>query len=262
MKNNKIHLRDNWQVQYQDWKDKSSLESSSKKATPEQIKMDIEEIFIKPLKPLKPLKPSSNNPGTEKKETSYSIFIAKIIIIIIAFSIIGFVIYSNYIASHEFVYFYEIGGNDDITKNYLGPNYRVSEVFQDENNSLTYRDLTSQLVYFDVPIARGSKDLLVEVKFKDDYPLNSKMIMGARNGNEWNYVWKDVYVKKDDSLSQWKNQSVSFYLNDDKLYLRDGKLSLVFNNYHLHPDRNQTNTNYISIDWIRVTVNKPGVFDK
>ncbi len=262
MENKKLSHRDNWQYQYENWKVHKKLESTHK-ATPDQIKKDIHEIFHKP-KQIYEEKNSYPPLPLKKKPTIKKILAIKIIIIILAISIIGFVIYSNFIASHEFIYEYDIGGNDDATKNYLGPSYRISDVIIETNISqdITYRNLTSQLVYFDVPIARGAQDLQIDVHFKDNFPYKSKMIIGARNGSEWNYIWKDVYIQENNPNQIWETKSINFSVDEDNLYLRDGKLSVVFNNYHLHPDRNITNSNYIPIDWIKVTVNKPGVFDR
>ena len=267
MAEKKLYSRDNWQSQFQSWKTHKSLESSSHKASPDQIKKDITDIFQTTLFPSSAVKskfPTSSSSIAKKQKPSKSIFSLRILIILIALAIVGYVVYSNFIAHHEFEYYYDIGSGDDASKNYLGPTYRVSPPQVDENNSssTTYRNLSSQLVYFDVPVARGSDEIKIEVRFKDDFPKNSKMILGAKNGSDWSYIWKDTYTKNDSVNQVWKTVSQSYYLKKDNLYLRDGKLSVVFNDYHLNPDRNQTNTKYIPVDWIEVTVIKPGMFEK
>ena len=57
----------------------------------------------------------------------------------------------------------------------------------------------------------------------------------------------------EDEITQ-HHESIDYNVNNDN------EVSLVFNVPHLF--RNDTQNNTIPIDWINVTVYKPGIFDK
>lgn len=100
--------------------------------------------------------------------------------------VILYVLYANFIASHTFNYFYDIGSDADVSRPFLTPLNRVSDA------SDGYRNLTSQLVYFDVPIARGSDRISVDVRFKNPYP-EGRILLGGRDDVEWSYFSKHLY---------------------------------------------------------------------
>lgn len=89
------------------------------------------------------------------------------IIILIPLILIGFVVYSN-IIPQKFNYFYDIGSSND---NYLSPVARISDKIN--NTDINYRNLKDQLVYFDIPIIKGTNGTNFEIKFKDNFPDNS-----------------------------------------------------------------------------------------
>lgn len=172
--------------------------------------------------------------------------IIKIIIFLIPIFLILYLFYANIIASQEFNYFYDIGTENE---NYLSPLVRISSPVLEES----YRNLTSQLVYFNVPIARGSHDVNVKIRYKNVFLENQKFSLGARNQENWSYQWNVLPISS--NKNSWEITQTNFNLSD--LHLQDGKLSLVFNVPHLHP--NKTLASEIPIDWINITVYKPGI---
>ena len=188
--------------------------------------------------------------------------ILKIIIILIALGIIGFVIYNNFIISKEFNYFYDIGSKEDARKPYLTPLGRISEVIIEEN--INYRNLTGHLVYFEIEIPKGSKDINIKTIFKDNFPDNFKFYLGARNQEKWSYQYNSISDKGPVNInsSEWRIRETEFSIKSDNLYIRNGKLSLFLNAEHLRGDLIQTNTQYIPIDYIDITVYKPGMIER
>ncbi len=113
--------------------------------------------------------------------------VVKIMVLIIPVLLIGYIVYSNFIASHEFSYFYDIGSEKDAKKPYLTPVERTSEA--DLNASL--RNITSNLIYFDIPIPKGSDYLIIRAKVQN--PANPIISIGAKNKEEWSYFYKKTY---------------------------------------------------------------------
>lgn len=184
--------------------------------------------------------------------------IIKILAIIAVLAIIGYILASNFIISQDFNYFYDIGSQQDAKSPYLTPLNRISEIINDSN--LNYRNLTSQLVYFIAPIPRGSENINVTAKFKDNFPLNAVMSIGASdNMTFWNYKY-NLIRDKSNSTNNWLISSTTFNINQDSLAVKNSQLSLLFNVPHL--GKNQTMNYTIPIDWINITVHKSGLFEK
>ncbi len=116
------------------------------------------------------------------------------IIVLIPLVLIGFVVYSN-IIPQKFNYFYDIGSNND---NYLSPAGRISDKINDLG--ITYRNLTDQLVYFDIPTVKGTDEINLSIKFKDNFPDNSNFLIGAKNQEEWSYQYFTIYDKTIEEL--------------------------------------------------------------
>lgn len=172
--------------------------------------------------------------------------LVKIILILIPIAIFGYLITVNFIIDQEFNYFYDIGTSDE---NYLSPTMRISEPI--ENN---YRNLSSQLVYFDVPISQGAETIDVDVRFQNLFEEDQKFLLGARDQEEWHYKWNELIINSANGV--WSISKTSF--NISEVYLQKGKLSFSFNIAHLK--QNKTESYQIPIDWINITVYKPGVF--
>lgn len=119
--------------------------------------------------------------------------LAKILIFLIPILIILYLIYTNILVSQEFNSFYDIGSSSE---NYLSPSSRISNP---ENGT---RNLTSNLVYFNIPIPRGSKVITAQVRVKDVFN-NSVFILGAKDRQEWHYNWHTIYNPALESLSEY-----------------------------------------------------------
>ena len=185
----------------------------------------------------------------------------KIAIIIIPLLLIGFIFYSNFIASHDFNYFYDIGSQQDANKPYLTPLNRVSDIEKQEN--IDFRNIISSLTYLEVPIPPGSINLTMEVRFKNNFPNKSSMKIGASLSQEWNYTSDTVFNNSPNEYTgngEWIIASTTFNLKD--LYINQDKLSMLINIPHLANDKNQTNMQYIPVDWINITIHKNGIFEK
>ena len=170
----------------------------------------------------------------------------KVIILLIPIFIVGYLLYANFIQNQEFNYFYDIGSPEDSLKPYLAPLNRTSEIIDN------YRNINHRLVYFNIPYTKGSENMLVTVKFLTD--LNNSFSLGIKNNIGWNYTWTnfDNYLPQEDD---WVIAERLFSLSGS--YPEKNKLSLSFDIIEL--SKNPENSTFF-IDWINITVYKPGVF--
>jgi len=76
-----------------------------------------------------------------------------------------------------------------------GPLGRVSE--PSVIDGITYRNLTSNLVYFvlEYPFSYRVSEIEVSIRFKDTLLDNEAIYIGAKNGEGWSYDWNIVYAK-------------------------------------------------------------------
>jgi len=193
---------------------------------------------------------------TKRKINERRIRLAKVVIVIIPILIVAYLITQQFLIPKEFTYFYDIGSEQD--KNYLTPNYRITEILDDET---TYRNLTSGLVYFYIVPPRGYEEVFVEAKIKDNFPDKQKMSIGIRdNQSYWHYKYHNVYNYTEETRGEWIIVSTTFTNEDNMTLLKNGQLSLLFNTPHL--SRNETSNYTIPIDWISIRVYKPGVFER
>ena len=182
--------------------------------------------------------------------------IAKTLAILIPLAILGYLFYSNFLVSQDFTYFYDIGSEND---NYLGPASRISDKIIE--GDISYRNLTDGLVYFTVPVLKGSYSISVSARFKDDFPEKSKMSFGASdNSTIWHYKYNLIFneTESGNTNGQWLIRETNYDIKENNLAIKNGKLSILFNTPHLYQTQNKTNTYYIPIDWINVTVHKDG----
>ncbi len=158
--------------------------------------------------------------NTEKKLKQPTIIvIIKVLVVLIPLIIISYLLYTNFLASQEFTYYYNIGSKEDASKSYLVPLNRVSEPIN--TDGITYRNLTSQLVYFNVPIAKGSESIIVETKFQDNFPEKQKFMIGAKDQEDWHYSYNLIYNPTIEKLIEkypYKSDGeyVLIKLNDDE----------------------------------------------
>jgi len=170
----------------------------------------------------------------------------KIVIILVPVIIILYIINMNFLFDQEFNHYYNIGGEKD----YLTPENRISEKYDNQRN------LTGHLVYFEVEIPRGSKEVIIETKLKTNFPIGETLKIGARDQEDWHYVWHTVYTQEQES-NNWIVLNTVFNIEEENLKVRNGKLSLVLNPQHLYKEEYKNYT--IPIDYINITIYKPGL---
>ena len=176
--------------------------------------------------------------------------LVKIILILIPIAIFGYLITVNFLINQEFNYFYDIGGEEDALRPYLGPINRTSDIIYSDNED--YRNINHRLIYFSIPYTKGSDSLLVSLNFLTE--LNKSFSLGIKNDIGWNYTW----IPFDNYLSQENNWIIAEQLFSlENSYLENNKLSLSLDILEL--SRNPENKTFF-IDWINITVYKPGVF--
>lgn len=92
-------------------------------------------------------------------------------------------------------YSIDVGGEDtEGIARITGPFDRISEKLEADGE--TFRELEQSLVYFelDEPGLRNAETITVSVRFIDNFNTDEKFVLGARNGQEWSYYWKNIYV--------------------------------------------------------------------
>ncbi|MBU1246259.1 MAG: hypothetical protein ABIJ20_03680 [Nanoarchaeota archaeon] len=190
--------------------------------------------------------------------------ILKILVVLIVIGLLGFLIYNNILISKEFNYFYDIGGERDTKKPYLIPAKRVSDIIVEEG--VNYRNLTGHLVYFDVLVSRGAENINIEARYKENFPEKAKFYIGARDREEWHYKNSKIYDSREyNQTGDWSIAKTGFSIEEDNISIMRGKLILAFNIPYL--DQNETEyanyiNNYIPIDYINLTIYKPGMIER
>lgn len=154
---------------------------------------------------------TSSRPGLNIAEPTY-LKISNIIILLVPLIILSYLVYLNFFASQEFNYFYDIGSEKD---NYLSPEQRISGKIQE---NISYRNLTGSLVYFNVPVPRGSETIKIQARFKDNFPVDSLMRLGGKDQEVWHYDYNTLYNPSLNNLSEFKNKD-NVYLINPNLYL-------------------------------------------
>ena len=137
--------------------------------------------------------------------------ILKIIAILVPIILILYLLSLNFLISRDFNYFYDIGGKQDAKTPYLSPLVRVSEIINETPN---YRNMISGLVYFNAPIPRGSETLQIETRFKDNFPENSKISLGAKDQEVWHYFYNPLYNSGLDLFDLYRQGNV-YLLNEN-----------------------------------------------
>lgn len=183
----------------------------------------------------------------------------KNIITLIPIVIILLLIANNFLIDRTFTKFYDIGNNDK----YLTPLNRISE------STNEYRNLTGHLVYFDVTLPTGTESIKVETRLQPNLPNNSKISMGAKDQDVWHYKYNLIFDPKLQAQESpvnytkaiedngWYITTTTFNIKEDNLTVLNNKLSLLFNVPHL--SKNETLNYTIPIDYIKITIYKPGI---
>ncbi|MEM3067676.1 MAG: hypothetical protein QXX91_03390 [Thermoplasmata archaeon] len=145
-------------------------------------------------KNIRKLSEEENKILREKLKTPLYLKLAKILVILIPLALLIYLVTYNLLIEQTFSEIYDIGSS----KNYLSPVNRVSSAIIE--GDLTYQNLTSQLVYFEVPVTRGADYIKYEIRFKDNFPEDGKMSLGARDKEEWSYKNELIYSKTLETL--------------------------------------------------------------
>lgn len=177
---------------------------------------------------------------------------AKLIILAIPVIIFTYLIAVNFLIAQEFNYFYDIGGTEDSVKHYISPSNRTSEI--NYTSDISYRDVTNRLTYLNIPFTKGSTNLSVNLRFRSN--INTPLNLGVKNNTGWNYTWYLVNESLEYS-GEWNE--ISYTAPLDLAYPENDKLSLSFDIYGISR-AGYRNNSFFSIDWINLTVYKPGVF--
>jgi hypothetical protein len=185
--------------------------------------------------------------------------VLKVIAVLLAVGLIGYLITVNFLISQDFNYFYDIGGSEDAKNPYLAPGDRVSDVLTE--GEIHYRSFDKGIIYLDAGIPRGFEYLLLSIKFKSSFPENYSFFVGVRNLEEWGYDFREIdsQPKKFNESSWVSSSEIKFYKSADNLYFANGKLNVALRAPHLwegYPDK------VVYIDWINLTMHKPGLFEK
>lgn len=247
---------DNYKQRYNQYLNKKRAERQEELQKKKSMIEKLEkEVIVEEKKIAKEIKEDTEIVVNYVKEPKH-IKILKIIIILIALGIIIYLVYQNFFASQDFNYFYDIGSSLDAKKPYLTSTDRTSDII---NDTFNYRIMTDRLVYFNVPIPQGSESLQVEARFKDNFPKNKEMRIGANdNATEWGYLYKNIFTGN--LTREWVIESTSFNIQEDKLVIKNNQLSMLFGMPHL--EQNATLNYTIPIDWIKIDVHKPGLIEK
>lgn len=198
---------------------------------------------------------STQKMKTKKLKTNKLVLIIGLIPLVL----ILYLVSQNYIFSHEIEYLYDIGNGNE---NYLSPVDRISEPINTE-----YRELQADLVYFDAEVPKNAESITVTTKLKNI--KNQKISLGAKDKEEWHYTYKPfenylietqtitrngkTYVSISSDSNIWYVVDTIFNLEQDKLFIKDNKLSLV---YHVPK---LVKTNSIPIDWINIKIKTKGI---
>jgi len=185
----------------------------------------------------------------------------KIIITLIPIIILLILVTNNFLIDKTFTRVYDIGNNDK----YLSPLNRISESTDE------YRNLTGHLVYFDVTLPTGTEYIKIETRLQPNLPNNSTISIGAKDKKEWNYKYNLIFdptkqiqenpvnYTKAIEDNGWYITETTFNIKEDNLTVINNKLSLVFHIPHLY--KNETLNYTIPVDYIKITIYKPGLFN-
>jgi len=172
-------------------------------------------------------------------------------LILIPIILISYVAYANLVTvadtgkNDTHSYFIDIGSENDTIGDakLTGPMDRISIPFKGSAlpSNITYRELTNNLVYFQIThsdLINHSK-VNVHLRFKDNFPQISEFKIGARNKEEWSFYWKTIYdpfqaVLEDNFHLISGNDSYHIYSVNDPDMVMD------VSNFLLHPPSGST----------------------
>ena len=196
----------------------------------EKPEINIDKPTIKKKKPVDEQKvleevESKLEEGWEYLAEPKHIRVLKIIAILIPLIILGYLFYANFLVSQDFNYVYDIGSIEDAKTPYLSPVARVSEIENGSGDmtdnssgdygSENYRNIIANLVYFNINIPRNSEEISIQTRFKDNFPNNSVMSLGAQDRAEWHYLYKPAFYSSLSNLGSLYQLGNVYLLNEE-----------------------------------------------
>lgn len=204
--------RDEWEEKFQKWKKEKERKFN-----------EIENIERKMVQAEKEIVNAERKLGeeisqVEKEVVDYAkepkhVKTLKIIAVLIPIILLAFIVYANFISSQTFEYTYDIGSTGE---NYLTPADRISSTIEGDPD---YRTLNDGLVYFNVPIARGSETVTVQTRFKNNIPEEWAMSLGAKDQEVWHYTYNHIYSPSLNRLQKLNN--------GEQVYVSNSALPLI-----------------------------------
>ena len=150
----------------------------------------------------------------------------------------------------------------------VGPFDRISSITT--VGDIGFREMLESGVYFQVEDAKlhDADEVHVRLRFYDAFPSDAKLILGARDKQEWSYSWIVLYDSSYEQLSDlpaivekdggWIIAEAIWNMED--LFVMDNKLSFCFHVPHLAPTHNPEKT--IPIDWIEISLDIPPIWER
>jgi len=216
IKNNKFSY-----AEYYKQKNKEQYAMQKTKTQPAARPENINELGeIRPKERTKPIEHKHAPISTQTKPISspkkpFLPAITKVLIFLIPVIIILYLVYTNFLASEVFTYYYDIGTD----KVYLSPDNRITGAFTAiDIEDPDYKELTGPLVYFNVPIPRGADKITVKTRFQNNFPNKSSFHLGAKDSDVWHYTYTPIYKPVLENLHEFKNHE-NVYLINPALYL-------------------------------------------
>lgn len=150
-------------------------------------------------------------------------------------------------------YLYDIGGEADKNNSYLYPLDRISNSTVQNSTNITYRNITSYLVYFKVPADYSAGQVNISFSLLDNLPYSSIVSIRGKNSANWSYIEQFAHISIGrGNSSSWRTVNVQFNASD--LIIEDNQFIFAIDSPHLLDAR--TKRNYVSIDWINVSEGK------
>jgi len=141
-----------------------------------------------------------------------------IILWLIPLIVLGYIGWMNFLPLGGILtYSLDVGGEDTQGKAILtGPFYRISN--KKETNGINYRNIENNLVYFELtdPKLNDADEIDIRIRFSGNFTDDMKLMLGAKDKEEWSYSWKECYVPLYEKLTnlsllvKWENSSAYF----------------------------------------------------
>lgn len=157
-------------------------------------------------------------------------------------------------------YLIDIGGKDTAdSARITGPFDRISGKIS--SKGVTFRELETGIAYFELksPRLMRATEVEVTVRFKDNFPEGESFRLGARDKEEWSYMWRDVYVASgadSTKIGEWRTAEASWDIHS--LFISNNNLSFALSASHLEEESPSHDT--IPIDWIEIRLKIPPVW--